>query len=285
MRFVVVDVETANPRFSSICQIGLVQFDGGQEIASELTYVDPEDHFDPINSKIHGITATSVSGARTFPELRDWLGEWVGGQYVVSHSSFDRTAFSQAFARHGVAPVECRWIDSAAVARRTWAQFSHRGYGLKSLADHFGISFVHHNALHDARTAGQILLRAFAESGLGLEHFSLGARILVQAARASLSVRRAGDGDGALFGETIVFTGELTIDRAGAADRAAAAGGNVDPGVTKRTTMLVVGERDILPGWAAKSGKHRKAEVLISQGQAIRIVSEADFLALADETA
>ncbi|HMO74092.1 MAG TPA: hypothetical protein PKD48_01980 [Sphingopyxis sp.] len=95
------------------------------------------------------------------------------------------------------------------------------------------------------------------------------------------SIRRLGDGDGALAEETIVFTGELSISRSVAADMAAAAGANVDSGVTKRTTMLVVGERDIVPGWSAKSGKHVKAEALIAKGQSIRIVGEVDFLALA----
>jgi DNA polymerase-3 subunit epsilon len=62
---------------------------------------------------------------------------------------------------------------------------------------------------------------------------------------------------------------------------AAKAGGDVQPSVTKRTTMLVVGQRDLMPGWAAKSAKHLRAEALIEQGQDIRIVGEADFQALA----
>jgi DNA polymerase-3 subunit epsilon len=44
---------------------------------------------------------------------------------------------------------------------------------------------------------------------------------------------------------------------------------------------LVVGERDLVPGWDEKSGKHRKAEELIEKGAPIRIVGENDFLALA----
>jgi DNA polymerase-3 subunit epsilon len=92
---------------------------------------------------------------------------------------------------------------------------------------------------------------------------------------------RAGDGDGPLLGETITFTGALEIPRRVAADQAADAGADVAPGVTRRTTMLVVGDQDIskLNG-GAKSSKHLKAEELIAQGHAIRIMGETDFMAL-----
>ena len=70
----------------------------------------------------------------------------------------------------------------------------------------------------------------------------------------------------------------LTILRSEAADLAASVGCEVDHGVTKRTTILVVGDQDIerLAGHD-KSSKHRKAEELIRKGQPIRIIRETDF--------
>jgi DNA polymerase-3 subunit epsilon len=58
-------------------------------------------------------------------------------------------------------------------------------------------------------------------------------------------------------------------------------GCNIDTGVTRNTTILVVGDQDILrlAGYS-KSSKHRKAEKLISKGQQIRIMGEADFRAI-----
>ena len=63
-----------------------------------------------------------------------------------------------------------------------------------------------------------------------------------------------------------------------AAVAAANAGCRVDSGVTKHTTLLVVGDQDIrkLAGHE-KSTKHRKAEELMQQGQRIRILGESDF--------
>ena len=63
-----------------------------------------------------------------------------------------------------------------------------------------------------------------------------------------------------------------------AADAASAAGCEVEAGVTKHTTVLVVGDQDIhrLSGHE-KSSKYRKAEDLMKKGQQIRIVGESDF--------
>jgi len=90
-------------------------------------------------------------------------------------------------------------------------------------------------------------------------------------------VRRDGT-DGTPFGEVLVFTGTLSMPRRMAADAATDAGCPVVGGVTKHTTLLVVGDEDVrrLAGHD-KSSKHRKAEELIAKGQPMRIPGESDF--------
>jgi DNA polymerase-3 subunit epsilon len=75
-----------------------------------------------------------------------------------------------------------------------------------------------------------------------------------------------------------VFTGALSIPRHQAAELAARAGCNVESSVTKRTTLLIVGDQDLrkLSGHE-RSSKHRKAEQLIAKGYPIRILGESDF--------
>lgn len=200
MRFVVIDVETANSKFSSICQIGLVRFEDGGEVASDELLVDPQADFHPTNVGIHGICEVDVAGAPCFGELYPRLGDWVGDCIVVPHSSFDRTALSQACGRYELETFGWSWVDSARVARRTWEQFKDRGYGLRNLADYFGIRFDHHNALHDARTAGLILMKALEHSGRGLDEII--AEMQARSRRHggySAPVRRVGDGDGAIL--------------------------------------------------------------------------------------
>ena len=88
------------------------------------------------------------------------------------------------------------------------------------------------------------------------------------------SLPRVGNAEGALFGETVVFTGALGLPRREAADLAAEAGYRVSTSVSSRTTMLVVGIQDEsrLNGYE-KSSKHRKAELLVAQGVDIQILS------------
>ena len=96
MRFIAVDLETANPRMSSICQIGVVAFENGKEVGAEVRYVDPRDYFDPYNVAIHGITEDDVAGAPRFSELHGWLCQQTTGQIVACHTHFDRVALAQA---------------------------------------------------------------------------------------------------------------------------------------------------------------------------------------------
>jgi DNA polymerase III subunit epsilon len=92
------------------------------------------------------------------------------------------------------------------------------------------------------------------------------------------AIQRTGNPEGDLHGEVVVFTGSLQMLRNQAADLASKIGCNVASGVTKETTLLVVGDQDItrLSG-KEKSSKHMKAEELISKGQKIRIIQESDF--------
>lgn len=91
---------------------------------------------------------------------------------------------------------------------------------------------------------------------------------------------RVGAENGRLAGEVIAFTGFLSMHRRDAASLAAAVGRTVTDSVTKKMTILVVGDQDLrLTNNQEKSAKHRRAaEELIAQGGSVRIVRESDFL-------
>lgn len=269
-----------NARMRGICQIGLVVFEHGREVACDSRLVDPDEEFDSTNIAVHGINPDHIAGKPNFSEVYDWLLRYTDGQTIVSHTHFDRTSITQALVHHSLPAMNATWLDTAKVARRAWTQYASTGYGLANLAREFGLSFKHHDALEDARTCGMILGRAIDESGLASDEWVDRCRLGISGG-AKGAERRAGDGDGPLLGETIVFTGALSIPRKEAVDLAHYAGGRVDPGVTKETSILVVGDQDLdkLAG-KAKSSKHRKAEQLAAAGQTIRFLAETDFLAL-----
>jgi DNA polymerase-3 subunit epsilon len=281
--FVAIDVETANPDMGSICQIGVARFAAGELVHEWVTLVDPEDYFHDMNVSVHGIEHRTVRGQPKLPEIAATIRARLDGAVCVSHTPFDRTALMRAFIKHNLPPLTLSWLDSAAVVRRTWSDLSKKGYGLKNVCTRIGYEFKHHDALEDAKAAGFVLLAAIRESRLGLDDWRLRVTQPIDPTGPSsgAALRREGSPEGSLHGEVIVFTGTLQMPRSAAADVAAKAGCEVADSVTKKTTLLVVGDIDVrvLAGHE-KTSKHRKAEQLAIEGQPIRIIRESDFNAL-----
>jgi DNA polymerase-3 subunit epsilon len=277
MDFAALDVETANSDLASICQIGVATFNAGAVVDVWHTLIDPEDSFDGMNISIHGIEEEHVKGSPKFPHIFEHLCSRLAGRVVVHHTHFDRVSLARVCEKYDLGVIGCRWVDTAKVARRAWPQFAENGYGLASIARTFGIEFRHHAAHEDARAAGEIFLRAISETGISPSDWL--DRIDRPISLAGKS--REGNPDGLLFGEVLVFTGSLALPRQRAADLAAQAGCDVASSVSKQTTLLIVGDQDVKQiGGKEKSTKHRKAEELISKGQAIRILCESDFVRL-----
>ena len=301
MTFNSIDVETATDE-DEICQIGIVHVRDGIIVDQWQTLVNPEVGFAPFNVSIHGIEEADTRNSPTLPEVRDELRRRLRDSVLVSHTAFDRVAFERAMTQYDLEQLRVTWLDSAKIVRRAWPEkYSRRGYGLKNVATDLGISFQHHDALEDARAAAEIVLRACAEANTDIEGWLQRVKRPVSASSSkSVSrsrsrsrsrprpvLRREGNAKGALFGNTLVFTGKLDklgITKEAAADMAAAAGCKVTTSVSKKTTMLVVGTQNKrkLKG-RKKSNRHRDAEILIEEGANIRILSQSDFRELMKE--
>lgn len=286
MEFVAIDVETANADMASICQIGIAKFNDNQLIDEWSSLINPEDYFDPMNIYIHGITEKNVKDAPKINEIIEKLYEFLNGTLTVCHTHFDRVSISKVCEKYELELPEAIWLDTARVARRTWNEISWSGYGLKNVCEIIGYEFQHHDALEDAKASGQILIAAINKTGLGLDDWFKRVKQPIDPSNVSTggAIRREGNPEGAFYGEKLVFTGALEFRRKDAADLAARIGCNVESGVTKKTTILVVGDQDVtkLAG-KDKSSKHRKAEGLIAKGQAIRILRKSDFKELVNQ--
>lgn len=280
LTFNAIDVETANADRASICSIGIVHVRDGEIRDKWGTLINPEDWFDPWNIRIHGIREDDIKKSPTMPEVREELRSRLRGSVLVSHTAFDRVAFERAMSKYGLEQLQVTWLDSAKIARRAWPDdYEERGWGLKNVAHNLGISFEHHDALEDARAAAEIVLRACAVAKLDIDGWLKRVKQPIRSEnRMLIPTKMEGNPDGPLYGETIVFTGALSIPRRDAASRAAAVGCGVVSSVSRKITMLIVGTQDKtkLRGYE-KSSKHRKAESLIEQGVSIEIYSESDF--------
>lgn len=282
MNFFCLDVETANESAASICQLGIATFLDGQHVQERdiSIYVDPEDYFLDEFVEIHGIDKAMVAGAPTFSQIHGHLTDLLSAMVVLSHSAFDRVSLARACAKYRLPGIDAVWLDSLRVARRAWPERRGAGgHGLKALAKHCGITFQHHAALEDARCAGEIFLQACQLTGLSVEQWL--SRVDQPVVMLD-STFPEGNPMGHLFGEIVVFTGTLSRTRGEMGRLANNAGCRVDDGVTKHTTLVVVGDQDVryLKEGSLISAKHQKARDLIAKGKPLRVIAEADLIAL-----
>ncbi len=286
-RFVTIDVETANPNLRSICQIGVVVYENHRRVDSWVSLINPRAEFRDFNVKIHGIQPQDVLHAPGFEQVFFDLQKMVGTSVVSSYGAFDRSAFSQACAVHGLPALSPHWVDLQQVVRNAWpADFTASGWSLKQVCKQLGIALAnHHDALCDAQAAAEVFVRAQQMSSTTAVQWldpgryrSFSSVTKAKAATKEIIVNP----NGPLQGEVVVFTGELSMPREVAIARAAGSGCTPANGVTKKTTLLVVGEQDLSVVRSAdgRSTKQIKAEMLAAKGQKIRILSEDAFDAL-----
>jgi DNA polymerase-3 subunit epsilon len=172
MRFYSLDVETANPDQSTICQIGIGVWNDGMLVDTWSSFIDPQDFFHWKNTKIHGINSRMVQRKPTLPRVYPVLRQMLENSIVVHHSPFDRSAFRKAFDKYGLEHFDVQWLDSVQVARKTWKGIE-GGYNLANLAYHLDIEFRHHDALEDAVACGRVVVAACRKLGFALSepHF------------------------------------------------------------------------------------------------------------------
>ncbi len=293
MDFFAIDVETANSRRASICQIGLVEFRDGEVAKEQVWFVDPEEEFGGRQIGVHGIRPSDVAGSPTFKRVLSEFHEALHGAFLVCHSDFDRASLRSASAKYGVQFPGVKWLDTLPIARQVWPELS--SYDLHTVATSLGIRFRHHHAGEDARACGLILTHAISRSCTPLSDWidrqEEVARERSQRrsdrdsnGRFPAAVTRNGNPAGPYAGQAVVFTGTLSdssMSRGEAADLAAMIGFDVKSAVSKKVRYLVVGEHDLsqLAGHH-NSSKMRKAQELQAEGHTIDLISESDFLAI-----
>lgn len=285
-RFVALDVETANPDTSSICQLGLAMVTDAGHIHTLSFLIDPEMRFDAFNIDLHGIDKRAIKGHPTFPEVIEALRSFLSRHILIQHSQFDKRAINGACKRYGIPELRAEWHDSVRIAQHAWPELKgNGGHGLANLKTALDLDFQHHDAAEDAKAAAQVVLMAENECAQEFRDI-LAPRPKTAKPQTTKkpyekSPTAEGDKTGQLFGEVACFTGKLSFSRAEATEIAASAGITVKAGVSKKVTLLIVGDQDlILTKGEAKSTKHRKADELIDQGHEIRILGETEFLTI-----
>jgi DNA polymerase III subunit epsilon len=300
LEFVAFGVETANYNRGSICAVGWAVVHRGQIVETGSSLCRPPDAvswFDPFISSIHGITERDVADKPRFERIVPRLIAGFSDLPVVAHNAgFDIAALREEYT-HCALP----WPTLSYGCTLVW---SRRLLGLPSnrlpiVCHHLGITLDrHHDPGEDARAAAQITI-ALAASQAAHTIGELLDATRSRPGRLQPNVRNDGrprdatsrslpqanldaDPGNPFYGQTVVFTGQLScMDRDEAGQYVAEAGGTPEKNVTKRTTLLVLGDGfrgantfvDLLT-----TEKALKAWQYHKQGQRVEFWSEVDFV-------
>lgn len=300
--FTVIDVETANPDRSSICQIGVILCNKhGAILRKEKTFINPQDWFDPFFvEEIHKINEEMVKNAPTFAQWGERLNGYLNGHVVLQHGHFDETAISRACDKHGMPIPKSTWLNNLSVARRAWPDMARdkggKGHGLHVLCGHFNYEYNPHDGLEDACAALHVFNEACKATGLDvfgwLEQVRRPIDLEKQKERSSemKALYAFEPNQGPYLGEVLTFTGDVGAGESKKPRREAILiahelGFKVNERVKADNTVLVFGYQDIrkLAKGATKSKKRQKADKLIRNGQDIYLCSDADFLEMAKD--
>ncbi|GAA5028908.1 3'-5' exonuclease [Microbacterium fluvii] len=165
--FTAIDFETANSSNASACAVGLARVRGGQVVATAGWLIRPpagHDRFFELNTRIHGIRAEDVVGAKGWSDQLDDLAAFAGADVLVAHNAgFDMTVIRRACEATGDAHPPYRYVCSLQVARKTYDLASYR---LPLAAEAAGFTgFAHHDASADALACAHIMIDAARRTG------------------------------------------------------------------------------------------------------------------------
>lgn len=315
LNFMAIDFETANDRYDSACAIGIAFVADGEVAETFYSLINPGCAISPENTAIHGITDSDVKDAPTLEDIWPDIVPFLGRCVVLAHNAiFDMSVLKKSLPEYMTEGIDFKYVDTISLCR----DFVPGQKNLAHCAECLGVPLEHHhNALDDAVACAKIALECMkqAEMSIGDLCFAL-PNVKVH----NFSELRPGDGykqsrkgdvdrreykeryaksaprvsdikctvdcvdlNNPLCGKAIVFTGEMSIERAEAMQIAVNAGAIVRTSVSKKTDYLVVGTQDKqVVGEDGMSGKEEKAHELNASGVAnIQIIDEKQFLALA----
>jgi len=151
------DVEYANPQNKAICQLGLIceDYDTGETLYRERNiYINPEDGFDDVCVRIHGISADKVKDEPAFPNVWKEIECYFTNAIVVGHNvvGADLDALVKALKRYNIDVPELYYICTLELAKKYVARYSVQNFSMSALCQYFEIDVnSEHDAFDDAR--------------------------------------------------------------------------------------------------------------------------------------
>jgi DNA polymerase III subunit epsilon len=300
MNFVALDFETANSSRSSVCSIGIVEYENSAIKREYYRLVKPKkNYFSSMNIRVHGITKQDVAGANEFDVLwEEEIKPILEGKLVIAHNAqFDMGVLRAVLDQYQLPYPMLAYNCTVNISKKTWTL---NKYNLNVVSDYLGFTFSHHHALEDAKAAGHILLSAKEDlnasslkdlvektgttNGMMYEGGYEPARLnkrkhAKKASGVYVSSSREFNKNHPYYNSSFVFTGRLkAMKREEAIQQVVDLGGVYHPSVESTTNYIVLSDKAYANYNAGqKTNKLERAETLLSQGHSIEIISESEF--------
>lgn len=278
-KFIALDVETTGlyAGIDKIIEIAAIKFDLTSNTHPVFeTLVNPGVKVSSFITSLTGISNQMLEGSTSFPAIAKNLKDFIGDLPIVAYNAdFDSEFLSAELAYAGFS-LDNHFHCAMKLSKRA---FNLPNYKLATVAEHCKIPLDEaHRAKADAMAAGRVFMCAAVTLGHINEIKPKPA--FVKPIRVDHKTYPPNK-NGELYGQTIVFTGELSITRADAFKAAAELGLEIKTGVSKKTNYLVVGTQDRKHvGSDGISSKQLKAQELIDKGAEIKILDKNAFMNL-----
>lgn len=166
MDFIFIDFETATAKRSSPCALGIcIVRDNKIVERKEWLIQPPNNEYNVINSRIHGITADKTINSPTFPEIWDEINNILKGNYIIAHNgiNFDFSVLTKTLEHYNLpfSVSDYYFVDTLSI-------FSYRIPNLKTkklkeICEKYEVNYCSkesHNALYDATVLAEVCIKA-----------------------------------------------------------------------------------------------------------------------------
>lgn len=300
--YVIIDLETTglNPIYDEIIEVACLHVKDKEVVDSFQSLVRPyplmddmgtvEYFVDDFITELTGITNDMLFEAPTFKDISQKLLNFIGNHIIVGHNvNFDLKFLYDKFLYEANYKFKNDFVDTKRLSRHILPELD--SYSLKSLAMYYKINIPHHRGMNDCQITKLVLdglEKTAADKHIDIERL---AKVIkhnnhpdltkLQQTRPDIEI----DPTNPFYRQYFVFTGKLErFTRVQAAQIVVNLGGFCENNVTLRTNYLVIGSLKSSPlVQGNKSGKMKKAEKLILDGQDLKILSEDTFYELLTE--
>lgn len=165
--WVAIDFETASRERASACALGLAVIEGDSIVERRDWLIrPPRNHFDYMNTRIHGIDAARVANEPGFDEVWPQIEPYLTDTVVLAHNaSFDMGVLRASLASHHLYdPAMSGYHCTVTMSRRVWPHLPN--HQLSTVCRHCGIALNHHDAASDAEGCASIALSCAAALGV-----------------------------------------------------------------------------------------------------------------------